>query len=69
MYMPSVLQRRPVVATLGESMRACFGVGCAHHHRCARYEAVSASEANPDTLGTCVSAGRYPMFIEIAVSS
>jgi hypothetical protein len=63
MYMPSVLQRRPLAAALSPSLRACFGVGCAHHHRCARYEAVAASEASPDTFGTCVSAGRYPLFI------
>ena len=48
-----------------EPLRACFGVGCAHHHRCARYEAVSGSQASTQTLGTCLEGGQYPMFIQV----
>jgi hypothetical protein len=40
-------------------------VGCRHHHRCARYEAVAGSEASAETLGTCVNDGLYPMFIQV----
>jgi hypothetical protein len=57
---------RSVPLAHGESLRACFGVGCSHHHDCARYEAVASSEASSRTLGTCQSGGRYPMFIERA---
>jgi hypothetical protein len=59
---------RPVFA--GEAMasesrlRPCFGVGCLHHRRCARYAAVVDSQANPETLGTCVSGDTYPLFVE-----
>jgi hypothetical protein len=58
----------PIALAGSESLRACFGVVCAHHQRCARYEAVASSEASSDTLGTCLSAGGYPMFIEVAKS-
>ena len=47
-------------------LRACFGVGCARHHRCARYEAVTRSEASAQTLGTCLRGDNvYPLFIEL----
>jgi hypothetical protein len=56
----------PAEPALHEPLRACFGVGCARHHRCARYAAVMRSEASPRTLGTCVRADNvYPMFIEM----
>jgi hypothetical protein len=57
----------PQVATAGgESLRACFGVGCSRHHRCARYEAVGRSEASPSTLGTCLSGDNvFPMLIAL----
>jgi len=44
-------------------------VGCSHHHRCARYEAVASSEASSKTLGTCLQGGLYPMFIEVVVGA
>ena len=59
----------PAESVLPESLRACFGVGCARHHRCARYAAVGGSEASQRTLGTCVRADNaYPMFIELRVA-
>ena len=63
--MTPVIEVRSAAAANGEALRACFGVGCSHHHRCARYEAVSGSEASRETLGTCLMGGRYPMFIEV----
>lgn len=48
---------------------ACFGVLCLRHHRCARYAAVVSSQANPNTLGTCLSGSAYPMFVEAVGSS
>ena len=62
--MTPVVPLRSATAANRESLRACFGVGCSHHHRCARYEAVAVSEASPETLGTCLAGGVYPMFIE-----
>jgi hypothetical protein len=65
--MPPAHDVSPKAPAGAESLRACFGVGCAQHHRCARYEAVGGSEASSDTLGTCLSAGGcYPMFIDLA---
>ena len=61
--------QRPHAIVHSESLRACFGVGCTHHHRCARYEAVTGSQPGSDTLGTCLDAGRYPMFIQILRSN
>ena len=45
-------------------LRACFGVGCPHHHRCARYAAVVDSQASRTTMGTCRTADAYPLFVE-----
>jgi hypothetical protein len=45
--------------------QACFGVVCPFHSRCARYAAVSLSEANPDTLVTCLEGERFPLFVEL----
>jgi len=59
------MQVHPTEAGRRDSIRACFGVGCRHHHRCARYEAVAGSEASAETLGTCVNDGLYPMFIQV----
>jgi hypothetical protein len=47
-------------------LRACFGVGCPHHHRCGRYAAVVDSQASPQTLGTCLRRDTYPLFVEVA---
>lgn len=44
---------------------ACHGIACAHHARCARWQAVQGSEADPNTMGTCVTNDGYPEFIEI----
>jgi hypothetical protein len=44
---------------------ACFGVVCPFHSRCARYAAVSLSEANPDTLVTCLEGESFPLFVEL----
>jgi hypothetical protein len=44
---------------------ACFGVGCPLRSRCARYAAVSLSEADPDTLVTCLEGESFPLFVEI----
>jgi len=46
-------------------LRACFGVGCPHHHRCARYAAVVDSQASPSTMGTCRRTDTYPLFVEV----
>jgi hypothetical protein len=64
--MAPIVHVQAVAVARSEPLQACFGVGCAHHHRCARYEAVVGSEARRDTLGTCLSSGRYPMFIALA---
>jgi len=63
-----VVQLRSAAMATSESLRACFGVGCSRHQRCARYEAVATSEASPKTLGTCLKGDRYPMFIEIRIN-
>lgn len=44
---------------------ACFGIVCPLHGRCARYEAVNLSQADPHTLGTCRTGQSYPLFLEI----
>ncbi len=49
-------------------LRACFGVACLHHHRCARYAAVVDSQANAETMGTCLTGDAYPLFVEALVS-
>jgi hypothetical protein len=66
---PVTQARVAPVAIASQSLRACFGVGCAHHHRCARYEAVASSETSSETLGTCLSGDAYPMFVEISASN
>lgn len=48
-----------------DMLRPCFGVGCSHHHRCARYAAVDGSQADGETIGTCLKSGVYPMFVQI----
>ena len=63
--MTPVTTVRPATAANGATLRACFGVGCSHHHRCARYEAVAKSEASRETLGTCRTGSLFPMFIEV----
>jgi hypothetical protein len=44
---------------------ACFGVVCSFHSRCARYAAVSLSEADPDTLVTCLEGESFPLFVAL----
>ena len=44
---------------------ACFGVVCPFHSRCARYEAVIFSEADPATLVTCLEGESFPLFVEL----
>ena len=48
-------------------LRACFGVGCPHHHRCARYAAVVDSTASRTIMGTCRRDDTYPMFVDVGV--
>ena len=48
-----------------EPLTACFGVACFARHHCARYAAVSRSQASPTTLGTCLNAKAYPLFVRI----
>jgi len=67
-------QAAPQPATEGEAvggapasrsaLRPCFGVACACRGRCARYSAVDDSEANPDTLVTCVKGQSFPLFVD-----
>ena len=45
---------------------ACLGIACPLHARCARYAAVHGSEADPNTMGTCLSGTAYPEFVELA---
>jgi hypothetical protein len=44
---------------------ACFGLVCPLHSRCARYAAVSLSQADPDTLVTCLEGGSFPLFVAL----
>ncbi len=44
---------------------ACFGVVCPFHSRCARYAAVSLTEADPNTLVTCLTGDDLPLFVEL----
>lgn len=48
------------------AMLACFGVACPSHGRCARYAAVDSSAADQDTLVSCRSGIRFPLFVAIA---
>jgi hypothetical protein len=49
-----------------EPFRACFGVGCPRHSRCARYAAVVRSQASPKTIGTCLKGNIYPLFVAVS---
>jgi hypothetical protein len=49
-------------------LRACFGVGCPHHHHCARYAAVVDSQASLTTMGTCRRDDTYPLFMEVCAA-
>ena len=51
-----------------EPLTACFGVACFAHRHCARYAAVSRSQASPTTLGTCLNGKAYPLFVRIPES-
>jgi hypothetical protein len=51
-----------------EPLTACFGVACFARHHCARYAAVSRSQASPTTLGTCLNGKAYPLFVTITES-
>jgi hypothetical protein len=44
-------------------LRACYGVCCDLHARCARYAAVNGSR-QVEPMGTCVTDAGYPEFIE-----
>jgi len=44
-------------------LRACYGVCCDLHGRCARYAAVNGSR-QLDPLGTCITDAGYPLFVE-----
>jgi len=46
------------------ALRPCFGVACACRGRCARYSAVDDSQADPDTLVTCVKGQTFPLFVD-----
>jgi hypothetical protein len=56
---------RMLTASIATSVPACFGVGCPLRSRCARYAAVSLSQADPDTLVTCLEGESFPLFVEI----
>jgi hypothetical protein len=55
----------PVAAPIAMPEPACFGVVCPFHSRCARYAAVSLSEADPHTLITCLDGESFPLFVEL----
>ena len=46
------------------ALRPCFGVACACRGRCARYSAVDDSQADRDTLVTCVNGQTFPLFVD-----
>ena len=48
-------------------LRACFGVLCPNHGRCARYAAVVGSQADAETMATCLRGEAFPLFVEIRV--
>lgn len=62
------LGTKSVVNVEVSPLQACFGVACLYHHRCARYAAVADSQADPRTMGTCLTGDAYPMFMEVSVS-
>jgi len=53
----------PAVASRS-ALTPCFGVACACRGRCARYSAVDDSQADPDTLVTCVKGQTFPLFVD-----
>ena len=52
------------VAASRSALRPCFGVACACRGRCARYSAVDDSQADPETLVTCVNGQAFPLFVD-----
>ncbi len=46
-------------------LRACFGVLCPNHGRCARYAAVVGSHADAEPMATCLTSEAFPLFVEI----
>jgi hypothetical protein len=52
------------VPAIRSALRPCFGVACACRSRCARYSAVDDSQADPDTLVTCVKGQAFPLFVD-----
>jgi hypothetical protein len=51
-----------------EPRTACFGVACFARRHCARYAAVSRSQASSTTLATCLNGKAYPLFVRIPES-
>ena len=51
-----------MIIALSPVMPACYGITCARHHQCARYDAVE--ETSPDhTIPLCQdAAGDWPLF-------
>jgi hypothetical protein len=47
---------------------ACFGVACRLRAGCARYAAVALTQADRDTLPTCVDGDRFPLFMDLAAA-
>jgi hypothetical protein len=64
--LPIVLPDRPDFR--GPPTPACFGVACSLRARCARYAAVAITQADRDTLPTCVDEGRFPLFLDLAIA-
>jgi len=48
-----------------QPLRACFGVACAAHARCARYAAVDDAPADPETMVTCQRGADFPLFVPV----
>ena len=46
---------------------ACHGIACPLHSRCARWHAVQGSQADPNTMGTCLEGEGFPEFVEHVV--
>lgn len=42
---------------------ACHGIACLSHSQCARWHAVQGSEADHNTMGTCLDGDHYPEFV------
>lgn len=51
------------IIPIASELRACYGVCCDLHARCARYAAVNGSR-QLDPLGTCMTNDGYPKFVE-----